>query len=74
FKIGNRQSKDRKIHFNAIVDYAVIHNKLMGKVGIDALELSTKAGGADSTVTILGVKDCHRIRDLLAEIDVQREK
>lgn len=64
---------DRKIHFRSIVDYAATQNFLMRYFGIYALQMATTAGGQNTNITILGVKDCLRIRDFLAEIDRLRE-
>ena len=66
-------SIDRKLHFRAIVDYATIQGWLMRKCGIHALRMTTTAGGQSSTLTIHGVKDCLRMRDILSDIDRLRE-
>ena len=41
--------------------------------GIYALQMATTAGGQNTSLIIPGVKDCLRVRDLLADIDSQRE-
>lgn len=64
---------DRKLHFRSIVDYATTQGSLMRRFGIHALQMSTTAGGQNTHLIIPGVKDCLRIRDLLADIDSQRE-
>ena len=64
---------DRKLHFRSIVDYATIQDSLMRRFGIHALQMATTAGGQNTNLTIPGVKDCLRVRDLLADIDRQRE-
>lgn len=64
---------DRKLHFRSIVDYTVVQGPLMRRFGIEALRMSTAACGQNSFLTIHGVKDCLRVRDMLAEIDSQRE-
>lgn len=64
---------DRKLHFRAIVDFAVIQDDLMRSTGVEALSITTTAGGNQSTIIIPGVKDCLKVRDLLAEIDRLRE-
>jgi hypothetical protein len=35
--------------------------------------MSTAAGGQRSAVNVPGVKDCLKVRDMLSEIDRQRE-
>jgi hypothetical protein len=64
---------DRKLHFRSIVDYAVTQDFLMRRFGLHALQMTTTAGGPTSTINVPSVKDCLRVRDLLADIDQQRE-
>ncbi len=64
---------DRKLHFRSIVDYATTQDFLMRHFGIQSLEMTTTAGGQNTNLVILGVKDCLRIRDVLADIDRLRE-
>ena len=64
---------DRKIHFRAIVDYATTQGPLRRRFGLHTLEMTTTASGLQSIIRLPGVKDCLRVRDLLAEIDHQRE-
>ena len=64
---------DRKLHFRSIVDYATTQDSLMRRFGIHALQMATTAGGQNTNLIIPGVKDCLRVRDLLADIDRQRE-
>ncbi len=64
---------DRKLHFRSIVDYSANQDFLMRQFGIHSLQLATTAGGQNGTLVIPGVKDCLKARDLLAEIDAQRE-
>jgi hypothetical protein len=64
---------DRKLHFRAIVDYASVESKAQRKCGIQALLMTTIAGGQNPCIRIPGIKDCLAVRDLLAEIDSQRE-
>ena len=64
---------DRKLHFRSIVDYATTQDFLMRYFGIYALQMATTAGGQNSNLIIPGVKDCLSVRDLLADIDRQRE-
>ncbi len=61
---------DRKLHFRSIVDYAIAQDSLMRRMGIHALQMTIAAGPG---LAIAGVKDCERIRDMLAEIDRLRE-
>lgn len=66
---------DRKLHFRSIVDYAAIQDVLMRYFGIHALQMTTTAGGGTrSCVLIPGVKDCLKVRDVLADIDRLRER
>lgn len=64
---------DRKLHFRSIVDYAATQDFLMRYFHIHALQMATTAGGQNTNLIIPGVKDCLRVRDLLADIDSQRE-
>lgn len=64
---------DRKLHFRSIVDYATTQDFWMRQFDISSLQMTTTAGGPQSTVTIPGVKDCLKVRDMLSEIDRQRE-
>ena len=64
---------DRKLHFRSIVDYATTQDLLMRHFGLHALQMTTTAGGPTSTINIPGVKDCLRVRDVLADIDHLRE-
>lgn len=64
---------DRKLHFRSIVDYAVTQDSLMRYFGIHSLVMTTTAGGQNTNLIIPGVKDCLQVRDLLADIDRQRE-
>ena len=64
---------DRKLHFRSIVDYATTQDFLMHYFGIHALQMATTAGGQNTNLIIPGVKDCLRVRDVLADIDRQRE-
>ena len=64
-------ASDRKLHFRAIVDYAVVQDPLMRLFDVQALQMQTT--GTSATITVPGVKDCLKARDLLSEIDGQRE-
>ena len=66
-------SSDRKLHFRSIVDYATTQDFLMRYFGIHALQMATTAGGQNTNLVIPGVKDCLRVRDVLADIDQLRE-
>lgn len=65
---------DRKIHFRSIVDYANIQSPMMTRYGIQSLKMNTTSGGQYSAITILGIEDCLKVRDILSDIDQQREK
>lgn len=64
---------DRKIHFRAVTDFSVIEDKRMKRYGIKALQMNTTGGSPSGLIRIDGVKDCDRVRDMLAEIDSIRE-
>jgi len=64
---------DRKLHFRSIVDYATTQDCLMRYFGIQSLQMTTTAGGQNTNLVIPGVKDCLRVRDVLADIDRLRE-
>jgi hypothetical protein len=66
-------ASDRKLHFRAIVDYAVVQDPLMRLFGIQALQMTTTGGGTSATIIVPGVKDCLRAREMLSEIDCWRE-
>ena len=65
--------RDRKLHFRSLVDYTTVEGPLMHRFGIAILQITTTAGGPASIINIPGVRDCLRVRDMLAEIDAQRE-
>ena len=64
---------DRKLHFRSIVDYATVDDRLTRRFGTMILQMTTTGGGMQSTIRIAGLKDCPRVRDMLAEIDSMRE-
>jgi hypothetical protein len=64
---------DRKLHFRSIVDYTTAQDFFMRWFGIETLQMTTIAGGNSSAVNVRGVKDCLKVRDMLSEIDRQRE-
>ena len=66
-------SSDRKLHFRAIVDYAVVQDPLMRLFAISALQMTTTGSGLNSTINVPGVTHCESVRDLLSEIDRCRE-
>lgn len=68
------QRTNRKIHFRSIVDYAIVDGPLLRFAGIRALRMNTLGGGVASSILVPGVKDCERVRDMLAEIDAAREQ
>ena len=65
---------DRKIHFRSIVDYSNIQSPMMTRYGIQSLKMNTTSGGQYSAITILGIEDCLKVRDILSDIDQQRER
>jgi membrane protein YdbS with pleckstrin-like domain len=65
---------DRKIHFRSIVDYSNIQSPMMTRYGIQSLKMNTTSGGQYSAITILGIENCLKVRDILSDIDQQREK
>jgi len=64
---------DRKVHFRSIVDYSAIQDSLMRYFDVHALRMTTIAGGQHSNINAVGVKDCLKMRDMLADIDRLRE-
>jgi hypothetical protein len=65
---------DRKLHFRSIVDYTTTQGGLMRRFGIEALHLSTIARVQEGIgLVIPGIKDCLKVRDMLADIDRLRE-
>lgn len=65
---------DRKIHFRSIVDYSNIQSPMMTRYGLQSLKINTTSGGQYSAITILGIEDCLKVRDILSDIDQQRER
>ncbi len=72
-KEGVSSIQDRKLHFRAIIDYTYFQDSAMRKCGIEGIELTTMAGGQNSTIRIKGIKNALEVRDMLSEIDRQRE-
>ncbi len=64
---------DRKIHFRCIHDYTVIDHWLARRFGIQTLQMTVSGGGQHPFILIPGIKDALKTRDMLAEIDSQRE-
>jgi hypothetical protein len=64
---------DRRLHFRAVVDYAIQQDWLMRQYSIEALKMTTTGGGQASAITILGVTGGIKTRDLLSEVDRLRE-
>lgn len=73
YELASGQWHDRKLHFKVIVDYDVVEDRWMRRFGIQTLCLHTTGGGAASTISIPGVKDCSKMRDTLTELDRERE-
>lgn len=65
--------RDRKLHFSAIVDYTCFDGPLMRWCGIAGIAMTTMAGGQSGILKIAGVKDTEKVRDVLSEIDRQRQ-
>lgn len=70
---GHFFRSDRKIHFRSIHDYTVIDRWFARRFGIQVLRMSISGGGQYPFVSVAGVKDCLKVRDLLAEVDARRE-
>lgn len=64
---------DRKIHFRAVTDFSIIDDRRMQKFGIKALQMNTTGGSSTGLIRVDGIRDCEKVRDMLAEIDSQRE-
>ena len=63
---------DRKIHFRQIVDYQIKDRNASSNIGL--LSMMTTAGGQqNSTIVIPAIQNALETRDLLAEVDAQRE-
>ena len=66
---------DRKIHFRSIHDYSTVQGRLLRRFGMYALYFTTtgvRAPGYGVNM-IVGIKDCEKVRDMLADIDRLRE-
>lgn len=73
FREGFLFKRDRRLHFRSIVDYAYYEGPLMRYCGIAGISMNTMSGGQNCTIQIPAVKDAEKVRDLLSEIDRQRE-
>lgn len=73
YEVATRSWHDRKLHFKSIVDYGIMEDSHMRRYGVKALKLTTLSGGMSSNVLVPAVRNCHQVRDLLAEIDLARE-
>lgn len=61
---------DRKIHFRQIGDYEAIRDKKAPELGMIRL----RTNGMTATISQLnGIKDVLSVRDMLAEVDAERE-
>lgn len=73
-KQGSRLRMDRKLHFRSLVDYSTLETPLMRRFGVKSLLITTTGwGGPQNMLRITGIKDCVKVRDMLAEIDSIRE-
>jgi len=64
---------DRRLHFRAIVDYAIQQGPLRRRFGIESLIMTTTGHGSTATISIPGIKDGLKTRDMLSEVDRLRE-
>lgn len=68
---------DRKLHFRSIVEYTTVQGVLLRKFGMHALQFTTTApshsANGHTRNVIYGIKDCEKVRDMLADIDRLRE-
>ncbi|MDB5328557.1 MAG: hypothetical protein JWM57_4126 [Phycisphaerales bacterium] len=69
---------DRKIHFRLLHIYSTKQDARMKKLGISTPVMTTSVSlqptrTIDRTIEVPGVKDCLKVRDMLSEIDNQRE-
>ena len=65
---------DRKIHFRQIGDYEAVHPKRKVKSAAGSLKMRCPhMGNGTAMLTLFGVKDILVTRDLLAEVDAERE-
>ena len=51
------------------MDYTTTQDFLMRCLGIQALQMAATAGGEHTNLITVGIKDCWRLRDVLADID-----
>jgi hypothetical protein len=61
--------QDIKLHHRAIASYAVFQDAAMRRHGIHALLLITTSHGMRNRFLIRGIKDCEKVRDMLAEYE-----
>lgn len=66
--------QDTKLHFRTIASYAIFQDPAMRRHGIHALLLLTTSHGMKNRFLIRGIKDCEKVRDMLAAIGEQRVK
>ncbi|QIF01662.1 hypothetical protein [Roseimicrobium sp. ORNL1] len=66
--------QDTKLHFRTIASYAVFQDTAMRRHGIHALLLLTTSHGMRNRFLVRGIKDCEKVRDMLAAIGEQRVK
>jgi len=64
---------DRRLHFRAVVDYAIEQDWLMRRFGVETLKMRTTCGGPVATIVVPGLKAGITTRDLLSEVDRVRE-
>lgn len=68
-----RLNDDRKVHFRQIVDYTVKGKGSKRVPGVASIVMSTTSGAQNAGLQIPCVKNALEVRDLLAEVDAQRE-
>ncbi|WP_411845423.1 hypothetical protein AAFN60_17050 [Roseibacillus persicicus] len=65
---------DRKIHFRQIGDYEAVSSKRKNKPTVGTVRMRIVSGGANTSfLSLYGVKELIATRDLLAEVDAERE-
>lgn len=66
--------QDRKIHFRLLLIYSTKQDARMKRLGISTLVMTASVGlEATRSIEVPGVKDCLKVRDMLSEIDGNRE-
>ncbi|MEM9017961.1 MAG: PH domain-containing protein [Verrucomicrobiota bacterium] len=73
YRVGKAFKTERKIHFRAIIDFSFSESPLMRHFGIESLGVNVAGTPQAGWLTVAGVVKAREVRDLLCQVDAERE-